>query len=360
MNGYTKSAVLLTCILWSLIEGIASEEPMFKPLPRTNLLVYRDARGQFAPVRSKTQWRRRREEILAAMQSIMGKLPGRDKRCTLDMRVESELDCGSYVRRTITYASEPGSRVPACLLIPKTALRGKKCPAVLALHPTDMELGHRVIVEPVRDYYPPYASELAQQGMVVLAPAYPLMAQYQPDLKALGYESGTMKAIWDNVRGMDLLDSLPFVKKARYGAIGHSLGGHNAVYTAVFDERICVVVSSCGFDSYADYMNGKIQGWTSERYMPKLLAYRDHLQDIPFDFHELIAALAPRRAFISAPLGDSNFKWASVDAVVQSASKIYELYGVPQRLRVEHPECKHEFPRSMRDEAYGLLKQNLR
>ena len=30
---------------------------------------------------------------------------------------------------------------------------------------------------------------------MVLAPAYPLMAGYQPDLKALGYQSGTMKAI---------------------------------------------------------------------------------------------------------------------------------------------------------------------
>ena len=73
----------------------------------------------------------------------------------------------------------------------------------------------------------------------------------------LGYESGTMKAIWDNIRAIDLLETLPYVKRGPVGAIGHSLGGHNSVYTAVFEPRIGVVVSSCGLDSYIDYKDGK-------------------------------------------------------------------------------------------------------
>ena len=184
----------------------------------------------------------------------MGKLPGNEKRCPLDVKVEEEVDCGSHVRRLITYASEPGSRVPAYLLIPKSALEGKPAPAVLCLHGTDNVIGHGVVIaglggKPNRQY----ASELADRGFVTLAPNYPLLAKYQPDLKALGWQSGTMKAVWDNVRGLDLLDSMPEVKHGAYGAIGHSLGGHNSVYTAVFDERIKVVVSSCGLDSYLDY-----------------------------------------------------------------------------------------------------------
>ena len=34
-------------------------------------------------------------------------------------------------------------------------------------------------------------SELAERGYVTLAPNYPLLAKYQPDLKALGWQSGT-------------------------------------------------------------------------------------------------------------------------------------------------------------------------
>ena len=290
----------------------------------------------------------------------MGPMPGREKQCPLDAKTESEQDEGAYVRQFITYASEPDCRVPAFLLVPKAAPGSqKRRPGVLALHSTDMQYGHRVLVEPVRACHRAYARELAERGFVVLAPAYPLMANYQPDLRALGYQSGTMKAIWDNRRGLDLLDSLPFVRKGRYGALGHSLGGHNAIYTAVFDSRIVAVVSSCGFDSFLDYKNGDIRGWTSDRYMPRLLDYRDRLDQIPFDFHELMAALAPRRVFINAPLRDDNFNWRSVDRIVQAAAPVFELYRVPNHLRVEHPDCGHDFPAEVRESAYAFLRESL-
>jgi len=325
-------------------------------LSPTNLLIYHDHTSRTAIVKSRADWQKRRAEIVAGTQTIMGKLPGKERRCRLDLQLEDEMDCGSYVRKRITYAPEPCSRTPAYLLIPKICLQQhRKRAAILALHPTDMEYGHRVVVESLRENYPPYAHELAARGFVVLAPAYPLMANYQPDLKALGYQSGTMKAIWDNIRGLDLLESLPFVKKGGFGAIGHSLGGHNSIFTACFDKRIKIIVSSCGFDSFRDYMNGDIRGWTSERYMPKLLDYGNHLIDIPFDFYELIGALAPRHVFISAPSGDSNFKWSSVDEITKAASQVYNLHGARSNLVVEHPDCGHEFPDEVRYRAYGLL-----
>jgi hypothetical protein len=107
-------------------------------------------------------------------------------------------------------------------------------------------------------------------------------------------------------------------------------------------------------------MNGNIKGWTSERYMPKLLEYKDRLADVPFDFHELIGALAPRPIFINAPLGDTNFKWRSVDEIAKAASAVYQLYGTQQKLRVEHPDCGHEFPNEIRELAYRFLEENLR
>jgi pimeloyl-ACP methyl ester carboxylesterase len=154
------------------------------------------------------------------------------------------------------------------------------------------------------------------------------------------------------------LEALPFVNAAGFGAIGHSLGGHNAVYTAAFDERITAVVSSCGLDSFLDYKGGNIKGWTSERYMPRLLDYE--LPAIPFDFHEVIGALAPRHCFISAPLNDTNFKWQSVAEIVKAASQIYRLHGVPENLQVRHPASGHDFPEEMRQVAYELFDQVLK
>jgi hypothetical protein len=302
------------------------------------------------------------------MQAVMGRLPGPEKRCPLDPKIEEEVDCGRYVRRLITYASEPGSRVPAYLLIPKALLEGKgeRAPAILCLHGTDNVVGHGVVVGLGQRPNRQYASELAERGYVTLAPNYPLLARYQPDLKALGWESGTLKAVWDNIRGLDLLESLPFVKPGKFGAIGHSLGGHNSVYTSVFDDRLQVVVSSCGLDSFLDYYQGdpKVwqpeKGWTQTRYMPRLGNYRDRLQDIPFDFHELIGALAPRHVLIIAPVADSNFRAESVDRIASAARPVFALLGHPERLQVEHPEGGHDFPEAMRLRAYALFDDVLR
>ncbi len=337
-------------------------------LPRDRLLVYRGPKNEELPVKTVADWQHRRAEIVRSAEAIMGPLPGKEKRCELDVKVENETDCGTYIRRLITYASEPGSRVPAYICIPKSALESKtkSTPAVLCLHGTDDVVGHGVVVGLGGRANRQYASELAERGYVTLAPNYPNLAKYQPDFKALGWESGTLKAVWDNIRGLDLLDALPYVKAGRYGAIGHSLGGHNSVYTAVFDNRIQAVVSSCGLDSYLDYYGGDQarwlpeKGWTQTRYMPKLREYRGRLADIPFDFHELIGALAPRNVLIIAPLRDANFRHDSVDRVAAAASEVYKLYGEPDHLQVVHPDCEHDFPNEMRELGYKLFDEVLK
>jgi len=344
----------------------AADSPPQARLSRTNLLLYRTPAGAVRAVQNVIDWQKRRAEILAGMQRVMGPLPGAEKRCPLDPQVTEEVDCGDYVRRSVSYSSEPGSRVPAYLLVPKRALtESVKAPGVLALHQTH-PAGQKVVVGLGNSTNDEYGVALVKRGFVVLAPPYTMLANYWPDLRSLGYQSGTMKSIWDNVRGLDYLSMLPFVRTNGFGVIGHSLGGHNGVYTAVFDERIKVVVSSCGLDSFLDYFGGDPQvwkperGWCQLRYMPALTNYAGHLPDIPFDFQELIGALAPRVCFISAPLGDSNFRWRSVDEIAKAARPVYELYGMPQHLQIAHPDCDHLFPEEMREKAYRLLEENLR
>ena len=351
-------------LLVSLLPGSVLAEPR---LPRDNLLLYRDSSGQPQPVTSLEDWTLRRKEIFRGIESVMGKLPGDEKRVPLEVKIEEEVDGGTFVRRLITYTSEPNCRTPAYLLIPKDVLAGKKkAPGVLALHGTNMEIGHGSIVGIGAIKNRGYAPELAERGYVVLAPNYPVMAKYQPDLKALGWESGTLKAVWDNIRGLDLLESLPYVAGKKFGAVGHSLGGHNSVYTAVHDPRVVAVVSSCGLDSYVDYMGGDPakwdpeKGWCQTRYMLKLANYKGRLEEIPIDFHELIATLAPRHMLIIAPTMDGNFRADSVDRVAKAATAIYQLPGQPGHLRVLHPECAHDFPEGMREEAYKLFDEVLK
>ncbi len=357
--------LLVLCIAFH--SAIAADSAKPSRLDREDLLTFHTPDGEVRKVQTAADWPVRRAEILEGMQAVMGPLPGAEKRCALDVKIEEEFDFGDHIRRKLTYASEPNGRAHAFLLIPKAALDGKtKLPAVLCLHGTDNTVGNRTVTEEGHKTNRAYALELARRGYITLAPAYPLLADYQPDLKTLGHASGTMKAIWDNIRGLDLLDSMPCVQHGAYGAIGHSLGGHNSVYTAVFDPRIKVVVSSCGLDSYLDYYGGKPElwehgkGWCQNRYMPRLADYKGRLADIPFDFHELIAALAPRRVLISAPLGDSNFQWQSVDKIVKAAAPIFKLHNAAENLRVLHPDCPHDFPPEIREQAYAWIDSVLK
>ncbi|MBA4188318.1 MAG: alpha/beta hydrolase [Planctomycetaceae bacterium] len=356
-----RTLVLVT-VLYGCFTAASAADPPAPRLPRDNLLLYRGEDSKPRDVRTTEDWAKRRAEVVRGMETVMGKLPGKEKRCPLDVKLEEEVDCGKYVRRLISYESEPGSRVPAYLCLPKDVLKGdRKVPAILCLHGTDNTVGHGTVVGLGKRPNRSYASELAERGYVTLAPNYPLLAKYQPDVKKLGWESGTLKAVWDNIRGLDYLETLPFVDAKAMGTIGHSLGGHNSVFTAVFDDRLKVVVSSCGLDSFLDYYGGKEEnwqpekGWCQTRYMLKLADYKGKLADIPFDFQELIGALAPRHVLIIAPKEDSNFKADSVDRIAKAAQPVFKLYDKPDRLRVEHPDGGHDFPPEMREAAYKLF-----
>jgi hypothetical protein len=292
-----------------------------------------------------------RTSLLASMEIVMGQLPGPERRCDLDIRVEDRADCGDYIREFLSYQSEPGARVPAYLLIPqaaRTGLNGKPI-GILTLHQTH-PLGQKVVVGLGDSPNDEYGVELVRRGFVCLAPAYPHLANYAPELSK--YESGTMKAIWDNIRGLDLLATYIGCDPENFGAIGHSLGGHNSLYTAAFDERIKIVVTSCGFDSFHDYMNGNINGWTSHRYMPKLFDFAPG--NYPFDFDTVLEAIAPRRVFVNAPKADSNFKWDSVDRVIAKVRQTSSIL-----IQVEHPDVGHSFPKEMREKAYSVMEEVL-
>lgn len=368
------SRLLLSCLAVLVASSQTSAQSNSRA-NRSNLLLFRTASGSVRQITTPAEWNKRRQQILAGMQQVMGKYPIPNDRPGPSIRIVEEADAGGYIRRLITYQSEvsPDSsaenfHTPAYLCIPKDVLAGKrKAAAVLCLHPTDNAVGHKVVVGLGGRAGRQYAAELAERGYVTISPSYPHLANYYPNLGKLGYVSGTMKAINDNSRAIDLLETLDYVDTSRgVGAIGHSLGGHNAIYTAVFDQRVSVIASSCGFDSYVDYYGGAERvwffgkGWCQIRYMPRLSDYRGRLEEIPYDFHELLAALAPRPLFVNAPLHDSNFVATSVDRCADAARPVYKLLGDEKNLVIRHPDSNHNFPDDMRAEAYELIDSVLR
>lgn len=322
-----------------------------------NLLFYLDDRGIRHPIKTAADWKERRAHILANMQLVMGENPDGGRRVAPDVEVVEWLELTHYVRKRITFAAEPGDRVPAFLLIPHS-LKGKT-PGMVCLHQT-IVIGKG---EPAGLGGSPnlhYAHELAERGYVCLAPDYPRFGDYDVDAYKLGYVSATMKGIWNHSRAVDLLQSLPEVDGKRIGVIGHSLGGHNSLFVAAFDERIKVAVTSCGFNSFLKYYGGELTGWSSVSYMPRIaeLYGKDPLK-MPFDFTEILAAIAPRAVFVNAPLHDGNFEVSGVYDCINAAKPVYDLFHASNNLVAMHPDCGHDFPSEVRERAYAFIDRNL-
>ncbi|MGQ9504442.1 MAG: alpha/beta fold hydrolase [Thermogutta sp.] len=336
----------------------ATEEGPWLEEDHHNLLMYIDDRGQPRRVVTLKDWGIRRSHILRGMMAVMGPLPGPERRVPLNVKILSEETTDSYRRVKLTYASDESDHVPAYLLIPRQTLR--RMPAALCLHQTT----HLAKDEPAGthpDAAWPYAHELALRGFVCLVPDYPSFGEHAYAFKSHPeYFSGTMKAIWDNVRAIDLLESLPEVDRDRIAVIGHSLGGHNALFTAAFDERIRAVICSCGFTGFGDYYGGKIEPWAQDRYMPRIrTVFENDPNKVPFDFHEVIAAIAPRPIFINAPLHDANFDCEGVKKVLAVVEPIDQLHNAPHRIHVVYPDAEHSFPAEIRQAAYEWLEAQL-
>jgi pimeloyl-ACP methyl ester carboxylesterase len=357
MRGRLAFSLLLALSLLPHVSS-AEEPPAY---PEHARLMYYLKDGQEHAVKTAADWALRRKHILAGMEQAMGPLPDRDQLPPLDPQAGEAVDCDGYTRQPLSIVTEGADRVTAFLLLPDPIPAGERRAAMLCLHQTT-PVGKAEVCGLGGSPNLHYARELAQRGYVVLAPDYPSFGELADyDFAADAYVSGSMKGIFNHMRSVDYLQSRADVDPERIGVIGHSLGGHNSMFVGVFDERLKAVVSCCGWCPFHDYYGGKIKGWTSDRYMPRLAdVYGLDPDRVPFDFYEVVAALAPRGFFSVSPLKDSNFDVAGVKKAIPAAAEVYQLLGAADMLQVRYPDCEHDFPPAMRREAYQFLDHVLK
>ncbi|MFO0901474.1 MAG: DUF2920 family protein [Pirellulales bacterium] len=339
---------------------------------RTTLLEWRDSQGRSHSVEDAAQWRRRRDHIVQSFELAAGTRPSPLARVPLDAKWGAPIRDGRIVRYPVSYQSDHDDRTPAWLLLPEaiadqwerqkladklqpaTPVAILPVPAVLCLHQTTAH-GKDEPAGVAGDASLAYARELTERGFVTLAPDYPSLGAHAYDFApSHGYASGTMKAIWDNSRAVDLLETLPFVDSQRLGVVGHSLGGHSAVFTALFDERLRVIVSSCGFSSFE---KDDVPSWNGVRYMPRIATqFANDRNRLPFDFPELIAALAPRPFLAVAATRDADFDVEGVRDCLRAAKSVYALHRAENALQALYPDAPHSFPVEARRRAYEFIE----
>lgn len=323
----------------------------------------------FAVAQKPGSTQKSRSQILKNMESVMGKLPSRVGLPPFDIKIIDSLREENFTRYNLTFNVAKGERLPVYLYIPIQSGVVKRLPAMLVLHGTD-PLGKRVVDGQGGKSNRGHARELAQRGYVVIAPDYPSFGDIKDhNFETDRYSSATMQGIFNHMRCIDLLQNRKDVDPNKIGVAGLSLGGHNSMFVAAFDERIKVAVSASGW-TQLEYYNigeeaskiygGRLGPWAQTRYMP-LWTTKFGLdgKNLPFNFDEVISAIAPRVFFSVSPLNDSNFDVKGVKEGIAKAKTTYQRYNAEKMLQVRYPNAGHDFPVESRKEAYAFIDKVL-
>ena len=170
------------------------------------------------------------------------------------------------------------------------------------------------------------------------------------------------KMVADLRSAIDELSGLELVNKEKMFVAGYSLGATVGLYGAAMDERIAGVISVSGFSPMrTDYPGKTTEGIQSYSHLhgliPRLGFFVGQESRIPYDFHEILALIAPRPLLVVAPTWD---QFASVEDIRQSieeVSQVYRLYG-SSNIQLHTPEDYNRFSSEMKESVFEWAKDH--
>jgi dienelactone hydrolase len=253
--------------------------------------------------------------------------------------------------------------MPFYLLIPDNP-RASPCPAVIVHHQHNgrFEYGK---VEPsgiAGDPRQKIAVDLVQRGYIVAChdalcfgerQLY-LGEKYSGMLMFMLNRTLNFKYIWDVSRLIDYLETRSDVNATRIGIMGHSLGGQMAVWCAVYDSRIKVVLSSCGI--------GKIQGNNSileEGTFQNYAFYIPGIVKLNLKMEEIIGLIGNRSLFLSAGTDDYGLPINGVAEIHNWLEEKYTYYNHPTKIVTLRFIGGHMLPTDVKSSMYNFLDQEI-
>jgi hypothetical protein len=338
-------------------------------------LVFADGR----PVRSAADWAMRRSEILHLFETeVFGRAPSRPETIVFrTTRVDDSALAGTAIRKevSILFSEQQISGSPhlhLLIYIPKSARA--PVPAFLGLN---FRGNHTVHADPgitlSQQWMPPddalgivnnrateatrgklsrrWPIELALERGYAVATMYcgdidpdfddgfkngvhPLF--YKPgQTRPAPDEWGTIAAwAWGLSRALDYFETDDSIDARKVAVLGHSRLGKTALWAGAVDERFAVTISNNSgeggaaitrrrFGETIHRINTSFPHWFCERYK----AYNNREDDLPVDYHMLLALIAPRPVYVASAEQDL---WADPRGEflsVQAAEPVYQLLG---------------------------------
>ena len=168
-----------------------------------------------------------------------------------------------------------------------------------------------------------------EDGIVSLFPGY------NPGTKAPDAWQAIGAWAWGSSRIVDYLETQKRIDLKKIIVIGHSRQGKAALWAGAQDNRFKIVISNesgCGGAALSKRKYGETVGAITKSFphwfCPAFNKYANNEANLPFDQHELVALIAPRKVYIASAIED---KWADPKGEFLAgyhAGPAYELYGL--------------------------------
>jgi cephalosporin-C deacetylase-like acetyl esterase len=266
---------------------------------------------------------------------------------------------GDVIKRPFNF----GNYVAGDLYYPTNAdTAGKRIPAVIWVHPVSNSNGY--VPGYHRGELPHLA--MARAGFAVLAFDQigngSRLEEVRYFYNRYPYWSLLGKEVDDTLAGFEALLRVGFIDPARIYVVGFGPGGMVALHAAALEERLAGVVSVAGFSSLRRDRETKGTGalarWSRQLPLqPRLGAFVGAEDRIPYDYHEVLALIAPRPALIFAPRYDTSATLDDVRWCVDEADKVYERLGAKSHLRLIELEDYRRFSPESQRIIYQELKR---
>ncbi|MBN2181098.1 MAG: alpha/beta fold hydrolase [Sedimentisphaerales bacterium] len=272
-----------------------------------------------------------------------------------------EPDRSRVTSRPVSFGYNVSGKIYTSAETPEDA----KLPAVIWLHSYSYPLGYMWVYR--RDVHPVIA--LAKQGYAVLAFDQSGFGSRMNETKTFYYRyphwSRIGRMVEDVRQAVTMLEQDSQIDPDRIYLFGYSLGGMVGLHAAALDERINGVVSISGFTPMrtdtADKGTGGIARFSRDRgLMPRLGFFVGRESKIPYDYDELIAAIAPRPVLIIAPQLDRDGTPADVRRALEQARKVYALYDAADNLALQEPWDYTRLPTATQDLIIKWMDENLK
>jgi len=291
---------------------------------------------------SVEEWESRKDDLRRQILFAAGLLPAREK-TALNARIFGRIEREGYSVEKVLLETLPGYYLGGNLYRPEG---DGPFPAILKPH------GHwaygRLENQPLNSTQT-LAANLARLGLVVLA--YDMVGYNDTAQTPHRFTSREMQLwnfnplglqLWNSIRVVDFLESLPEVDRSRIGATGASGGATQVFLLTAVDERIAV-------SAPVNMVSAIMQGGCVCENAPGLRIGTYNV--------EIAGMTAPRPQLLVAATGDwtKNVPKEEFPAL----REFYALYGTPELVEAVQFDAPHNYHRESRTAVYRFLAKRL-